>query len=69
MDSSWLSWEYMFGVLEGAYMNQCSDGEITEEEYERLSDHAQSLDVHQLRQLYDEFKATGHSGGEESCEA
>jgi hypothetical protein len=43
----------MYNRLESRMFKKCSDGEITEEEYERYSDMLQEFDSEQMREEYD----------------
>lgn len=45
--------EQMYNRLESRMFKKCSDGEITEEEYERYSDMLQEFDSEQMREEYD----------------
>ena len=50
---NWLSWEYMHSKLDMIMSLKCSDGRITEEEYESYSDRIQSFDMDEMTEEYD----------------
>jgi len=51
--TGWLSWEYMHNKLDMRMSLKCTDGEITEEEYESYSDRIQLFDMDEMKEEFD----------------